>query len=398
MSSIRFQPRLGALGLFALLVLSGCGQDAPATQAVAKERPASDYLTVSEAPFGATPQGKAKLYTLKNANGMEVAITNWGGILVSWMAPDKQGRMADIALGFNDVETYVQGHPYFGATIGRYGNRIAKGQFSLGVDSYQLDVNDGSNHLHGGQEGFHNQLWEATPVKDSTSIGVKLVYRSPDGEMGYPGNLVAEVTYTLDNENQLQLDYRATTDKVTICNLTNHTYFNLAGEGRGDILSHELMMMADTFTPVDETLIPTGEMRPVMGTPFDFTEPFAIGARIDWDITQLERGGGYDHNWVLNHPRDGKMYLAATLWEPDSGRLLEVHTTEPGLQFYSGNFLDGSLVGKSGIPYAYRSGLCLETQHYPNSPNQPGWPSTVLEPGEVYESHTIYKMTVQTGR
>ncbi|MCB0638700.1 MAG: galactose mutarotase [Lewinella sp.] len=379
------------LALLALLIFSACQGPAPESSDDSAETPAA-ALSITKAAYGQTPDGPADLYTLRNANGMEVTITNYGGIIVSWMAPDKNGQMADIVLGYDELASYLEASPYFGAIIGRYGNRIGKGQFSIDGKEYQLPTNDGPNHLHGGDKGFDKVLWSASTSEDSDRVSLHLTYRSADGEQGYPGNLDATVTYSLDNANQLHMDYRATTDQPTIVNLTNHAYFNLAG--RGDILAHELMIKADTFTPVDETLIPTGEMRAVEGTPFNFQTPMPIGSRIHFDTKQLRHGKGYDHNFVLN--RDGAgMELVASVYEPESHRLLEILTVEPGLQFYSGNFLDGSNVGKGGIPYEFRTGFCLETQHYPDSPNHPEWPSTLLRPGETYETHTIYRVSVR---
>jgi len=346
---------------------------------------------IEKSVFGKLPDGQtADLYTLRNEKGMTVKITNFGGIIVSWTAPDKNGHYDDITLGCDSLSGYLKGTPYFGALIGRYGNRIAKGKFSLDDTEYTLATNNIGNHLHGGIRGFDKVLWTATPV-NGREPALKLRYGSPDGEEGYPGNLQVEVVYTLRKDNSLQIDYTATTDKKTVCNLTNHAYFNLAGAGKGDILGHELMLYADRFLPVDSTLIPTGELRPVTGTVFDFSQPVAIGARINEKTdAQIVAGGGYDHCWVLKDGDKG-LKLAAVLSEPVSGRKMEVYTTEPAIQFYSGNFLDGTVTGKGGIPYAHRTGLCLETERYPDSPNKPEFPTTALNPGETLRSTTVYK-------
>lgn len=329
--------------------------------------------------------------TITNKNGMMATITPYGGIIMSLLVPDKNGNLEDVVLGYDSAERYPRGNPYFGSLIGRYGNRIAKGKFVLEGKEYQLTVNNGANTLHGGPGGFHNVYWTMKEVSESTN---ELYYLSKDGEEGYPGNLKVKVTYTLTDDNELVIDYEATTDKTTIVNLTQHTYFNLAGAGNGTILDHSLYINADRFTPVDESLIPTGELAGVKGTPLDFTKATKIGDRINDDHIQMKNGKGYDHNWVLNRNGDG-LLLAAILSEPVSGRAMEVWTTQPGIQFYSGNFLNGSEVGKGGKKYEYRSALCLETQHFPDSPNQPAFPSTVLHPGEVYKHQTIYKFKIQ---
>lgn len=337
------------------------------------------------------------LYTLTNANGVEARVTNYGGIIVSLRVPDAQGQFDDIVLGYDALASYLDETPYFGAIIGRYGNRIGGAQFELDDSTYTLAANDGPNHLHGGVKGFDKVIWDAEPFEDERGTGLILTYTSPDGQEGYPGQLNATVTYLLTDENELIFDYEATTDKATPVNLTQHTYFNLAGDGSGDILDHQMMINADAFTPVDSTLIPTGELRPVEGTPFDFRQPTAIGARIDADNEQIRFGPGYDHNFVLNRADAlaASLTLAARVTEPRSGRVMEVFTTEPGIQFYSGNFLDGSLTGKGGVAYEHRTGFCLETQHFPDSPNKPGFPSTILRPGETYHSRTVYKFSVQ---
>jgi aldose 1-epimerase len=364
----------------------------------------SETPGVEKSTFGQLPDGRTvDVYRLTNANGITMRVINYGGIIVSLKTPDTQGNFEDIVLGFDSMKGYLsdayrQSNPYFGAIIGRYGNRIAGGEFTLDGTTYQLATNDGNNHLHGGDQGFNEVLWNAEPFNDEKGIGVILSYISPDGEEGYPGKLETEVTYTLTDADELDITYRATTTKPTPVNLTQHSYFNLDGEGSGSVLDHYLMINAEAFTPVDDTLIPTGEIRPVEGTPFDFTEPTPIGERIEQDNQQLTFGKGYDHNFVLKResPQSDELVLAARVWEPDSGRLLEVKTTEPGVQFYSGNFLDGSLTGKQGEPYGHRSGFALETQHFPNSPNQEGFPSTILRPGETYRSHTIYRFSAQS--
>ena len=352
---------------------------------------ASGSESIVRSPFGQTPDGKAvELYTLTNANGMEVAITTYGGIVVSLTAPDREDNYADVVLGFDDLDGYLAGHPYFGALVGRYGNRIAKGKFTLDGKEYTLATNNGENALHGGIVGFDKKVWRARGAVNRMGVSLALNLKSEDGEEGYPGNLEVKVVYTLTNDDELKIEYSAKTDKATPVNLTNHSYFNLAGQGTGDILGHELMINGDRFTPVDKGLIPTGELKPVEGTPFDFRRPTAIGARIEAEDEQLEFGGGYDHNFVLN-ASDDDLVLAASVYEPKTGRVMEVYTTEPGVQFYCGNFLDGSNVGKGGKVYNHRNGFCLETQHFPDSPNKPDFPSTILEPGEEYSTTTVYK-------
>lgn len=342
--------------------------------------------TVQVEEFGTLEDGTSvQLYTLTNENGMEVKITNYGGTVTSILAPDKDGNLENVVLGFDSLDKYLAGTPYFGAIIGRYGNRIGDATFTLNGETYELNANDGDNHLHGGNVGYDKVLWNAEVVGDNA---VEFTYLSEDGEEGYPGNLEISVIYTLTDDNELKIDYSATTDKATPVNLTNHSYFNLSGDPETLILDHELMIDADGYTPVDEGLIPTGEIAEVEGTPFDFTEAYEIGARID----QVE--GGYDHNWVLNESTEA-MPVVARLHDPQTGRLLEVLTTEPGLQFYSGNFLDGTLTGPDGSTFNKHSALCLETQHFPDSPNKANFPSTILEPGETYETSTIYKFSVR---
>ena len=349
---------------------------------------------ISKESFGTMPDGTAvDLYTLNNANGLEASITNYGGIVTSLKVPDRHGKVSDVVLGFDTFESYRGTHPYFGSLIGRYGNRIGKARFVLDGVEYSLAANNGENHLHGGFHGYDKVVWKAEIIEDDDDPSLRLEYLSKDMEEGYPGSLSVEVEYRLTNDNGLRIDYRATTDKKTVVNLTHHSYFNLKDAGASDILGHELMIAGDRFTPVDEGLVPTGEVRSVEGTPLDFRQPAAIGARIGQDDPQLKFGGGYDHNWVLNS-QDGSLALAGRVYEPTTGRSMEVYTTEPGLQFYSGNFLDGSQVGKSGLGYGHRSGFCLETQHFPDSPNKPDFPSTVLDPGAEYTQTTIYKFSI----
>lgn len=349
--------------------------------------------TVTKAPFGRLPDGTpVEIYTLKNANGMEARICTYGGIVVSLTAPDRNGRFADVVLGYDDLDGYVTNNPYFGCLVGRYGNRIAKGRFTLDGQTFTLAQNDGENHLHGGVKGFDKVVWKAREVKSELGPAVEFSYVSKDGEEGYPGTLTVKAVYTLTSDNALRLDFTATTDKPTVCNLTHHSYFNLAGEG--DILGHEVMIPADKFTPVDSGLITTGELKPVEGTPFDFRTPTAIGARINADDEQLKFGRGYDHNWVINKPM-GELGLHARVYEPKTGRVMEVFSTEPGLQFYSGNFLDGTITGKGGRVYAHRTGFCMEPQHYPDSPNKPDFPSVTLRPGQTYRNTIIYKFSVR---
>ncbi len=356
--------------------------------------PQGTHMVKKEA-FGTTRGGKpVNLYTLTNSHGLEVRVMTYGGIIVSLRVPDQRGRLDDVVLGYDKLDGYLDKTPYFGAIIGRYGNRIANGKFTLDGKEYTLAKNNGPNALHGGIKGFDKVVWQAEPFEKKQEAGLILRYNSPDGEEGYPGNLKATVTYTLTDQNELILDYQATTDKATPINLTNHTYFNLAGEGKGDILAHELTLNADHFTPVDKNLIPTGKIASVKGTPLDFTQATAIGARIGQQDEQLILGGGYDHNFVIN--RQGKgLALAARVVEPSSGRALEVSTTEPGVQFYTGNFLDGTITGKQGHVYKQRYGFCLETQHYPDSPNQPGFPSTILRPGQGYHTTTVFKFSAR---
>jgi len=351
-------------------------------------------MNTTKQPFGQTADGTAvDLYTLTNDTGCEAKITNYGGIVVALSVPDRAGEADDVVLGYDNLADYIKDSPYFGALVGRYGNRIAEGRFTLNGVEYTLARNEnGQNHLHGGDVGFDKAVWQAREVAGEGGPGLELTYVSDDGEEGYPGRLRVKVVYTLTGDSGLRIDYEAATDKDTVLNLSQHSYFNLRGAGSGDILGHEMQIHADRFTPVDANLIPTGELRPVAGTPMDFTQPMAIGARIEADYEQLALGGGYDHNWVLNSG-GGEPAPAARVREPDTGRVMEVLTTEPGIQFYAGNFLDGSHVGKGGKAYQHRWGLCLETQHFPDSPNHPEFPSAVLKPGETYRQTTVYRFS-----
>jgi aldose 1-epimerase len=347
---------------------------------------------ISRKPFGNTKEGTpVYLFTLRNEGGAEARISNYGGLVVSLKVPDKKGKMGDVTLGYDKLSDYIKDTPYFGALIGRYGNRIARGKFSLNGQQYTLATNNYPNALHGGVKGFDKVVWEPTIVASAQGPSLKLTYLSKDGEEGYPGNLSVTAVYTLTHDNALKLEFTATTDKDTVVNLTHHSYFNLAG--KGTVLNHVVMIPADKSTPVDSTLIPTGELQPVDGTPFDFRKPTAIGARIAQDNEQLKFGKGYDHNWVVNKPL-GQYGLMARVSEPTSGRVLEVFSDEPGLQFYSGNFLDGTLKGKGGWVYQFRNGFCMEPQHYPDSPNQPKFPPVVLRPGKTYKNTIIYRFSV----
>lgn len=344
--------------------------------------------------FKSTVQGKeTALYTLQNKKGMQVAITNYGGRIVSWLAPDKNGDFDDIVLGFDSIEGYLNANEvYFGALIGRYGNRIDGGEFSLNGQNFELATNNGPNHLHGGPGGFHNVVWDAEQLDGQHLV---LTYFSEDGEEGYPGNLKVKVHYILTDNNELKIDYTATTDKATPVNLTNHAFFNLGGAASGSINNHELMIDADQYTPVDSTLIPTGEIASVEGTPFDFTTPKPIGKDLGKEDKQLAYGKGYDHNFVLSNSSNGKLDRAAKVVDPESGRVMEIFTTEPGIQFYGGNFLNGSDTGKEGEPYKHRTAFCLEPQHFPDSPNQENFPSTILEPDSVYHSFSLYRLSTR---
>jgi aldose 1-epimerase len=370
----------------ALLAQAG---GAPASGGAAMTGP-----SVTRAPFGALPDGTAvEMFTLTNAGGLEVRAMTYGGIIVSLKTNDRAGKLADIVLGYDDLDGYVKKNPFFGTIVGRYGNRIAKGRFTIDGKTYTLATNNGPNHLHGGVRGFDKVVWKAEPFQKADAAGVVFSHTSPDGNEGYPGTLTARVTYTLTNKDELRVDYHATTDKPTHVNLTQHTYFNLAGDGTRDILGHELTIAADRFTPVDATLIPSGELAPVEGTPFDFRKPMAIGARLNADHEQIRNGKGYDHNFVLNRTGSGPV-PAVHVVEPTTGRTLHVSTTEPGVQFYTGNFLDGSIKGKAGHVYKQRYGFCLETQHFPDTPNKPQFPSTLLRPGQEYRSTTVFAFGV----
>lgn len=359
-----------------LITAAGCSSGANSEQ---------NHEVITE-EFGTMNDGRSvQLFTLANANGMEISITNYGGIVTSVKVPDKKGNIENVVLGFDDLEKYKAGHPFFGAIAGRYANRIANGRFELNGEVYELATNNGENHLHGGVEGFDKKLWNAETNEEENSV--TLSYLSPDGEEGYPGNLDVDVTYTLTDDNELRIDYHATTNKSTVVNLTNHSYFNLSGDPSRGIRDHLLKINADKYTPVDEGLIPTGELRPVEGTPFDFTEPEYVGARID------SIPPGYDHNYVLNNPDSGLRKIAMVKHE-ESGRIMDVFTDQPGVQLYTGNFLDGSLSDRRGNPIEKYAALCLETQHFPDSPNKPNFPSAVLHPDETYETTTIYQFKV----
>lgn len=391
------------------LLLAGCSpaSDPDATRAGEKEtaeteapsppaeaKPLLMETSISKADFGVTANGdKAMLFTLRNKAGMVAKITNYGGIVVSLTAPDREGNFEDVVLGYDSLAEYENESPYFGALIGRYGNRIGKGQFELDGLVHQLATNNGPNHLHGGDRGFDKVVWHAEMEEGENGPGLLLSYTSADGEEGYPGTLHAVVRYTLSHDNELAITYEAETDSPTPVNLTHHGYFNLGGNAKRDILAHHLEIPAEHFTPVDETLIPTGEYRPVEGTPFDFRTAKPIGHDIGTDDEQIRFGLGYDHNWVIDQTADGAWRHMATLSDPESGRIMTIHSNEPGLQFYSGNFLDGSLTGK-GVVYQHHYGLCLETQHFPDGPNKPEFPNTILRPGERYETKTTYAFSV----
>lgn len=373
---------------------SGTKTDNNSADSMSTKQDSLSQGQISDAKFDTTIDGKqVKLYHLKGKGNIQVAITNYGAKIVSLLAPDKQGQLADVELGYDNAAQYVSTKErYYGGIVGRYGNRIAKGKFKVDGKEYTLATNNGVNHLHGGKVGFNDVVWDAEQPNDHT---LKLHYVSKDGEEGYPGNLDITLTYELTDSNEVKIDYKATTDKATVVNLTNHSFFNLHGAGNGDINDHIMYINADKFTPVDSTLIPTGKLQAVKGTPMDFTTATKIGERVDADFEQLKFGKGYDHNYVLN--KKGKeLSLAATVEEPSSGRTLEVWTTEPGVQFYGGNFLDGTDKGKEGKSYVHRGAFCLETQHFPDSPNQPTFPSVVLKPGETYTSTCVYKFGVKS--
>jgi aldose 1-epimerase len=374
-------------------VAVGCGRVHSGTPP-APPTPPRPPAEISRAAFGTTSEGHAvETFTLRNASGIEMRVVSLGGIITHLKTPDRAGAMADIVLGFDAIDGYLKEHPYFGAIIGRYGNRIGKARFAIDGTAYTLAANNGPNHLHGGVKGFDKVVWKAEPSASPEGQRITFTRTSVDGEEGYPGNLTVKVTYTLNDRNELVIDYEAATDKPTHVNLTHHSYFNLAGHNSGDILGHELSIDAERYTPVDDTLIPTGELAPVAGTPFDFRQPTVIGSRINQGGSeQLTFGKGYDHNWAVN---GSGFRRVARVHEPKTGRTLEVATTEPGLQFYSGNFLDGTVKGKEGAVYNHRSGFCLETQHFPDTPNKPAFPTTLLKPGETYRTRTVYTFGVQ---
>ncbi len=362
----------------ATLLLSNCGT-----------------VKVSKAPFGKTSGGKpVAIYTLTNPGGMEAKITNYGGIVTQLHVPDRNGQLGDVVLGYDKLSSYIKASPYFGCIAGRYANRIAKGRFSIEGTEYQLATNNGENHLHGGKVGLDKRVWNAKEVRGIGRAGIELSYLSPDGEEGYPGNLDCKVTYWLSVQNELEIQYEATTDKATHLNLTHHSYFNLAGAGSGDILNHEVELFADKFVPTDAGNIPLGKLDSVKGTPFDFLSPHTIGERIGQKDQQLSVGKGYDHNWVINSTGKG-LELAARVTEAKSGRVMEVLTDQPGIQFYTGNFLDGSNVGKDGKIYQHRNAFCLETQKFPDSPNNPSYPSSLLEPGQTYKHMCVYRFSTK---
>ncbi len=352
--------------------------------------------SISKSAYGTTRDGQAvDEYTLTNSNGVEAKIITFGGIITSLRVPDRNSILADVVLGFSKFSDYETKNPYFGALIGRYGNRIGNANFTLDGTKYSLAVNDGPNTLHGGVKGFDKQIWAAKEANIADGVGLELSYLSPDGEEGYPGNLSVKVTYTLTNDNAIQIDYSATTDKTTVVNLTNHSYFNLAGNGTGAIYDHIVQINAERYTPVNDKLIPTGELAPVAGTPFDFRSPRVISGGLRSGHQQMVYGRGYDHNFVLNRQTDSGLEMAARIYDPASGRAVEVWTTEPAMQFYTGNFVDGTLVGSSGGTYRQGDGLCLETQHFPDSPNQADFPTTSLKPGDTYKTTTVYQFTTE---
>lgn len=377
-----------AVGVTASLLAgcSSCGKS--------KDKCAGSGQEPGKVSFGTADGKPVELYTLKNSKGAEAKITTYGGIITSLKVPDRSGNLDDVVLGYDTLEGYLinKGNPYFGALIGRYGNRIGGAKFTLDGQTFKLPANNGPNTLHGGRKGFDKVVWTAKPISSSK---LELTYVSKDGEEGFPGTLSITAVYTLTDDNEIRVDFSGTTDKPTVCNLTQHTYFNLRGQGNGDILAHELQINSDKTTPVDKELITTGEFASVEGTPFDFRKATAIGARIDNPDTVLQYGPGYDHNWVIKQAKPGELTLQATVFEPTTGRVLEVLSTEPGLQFYAGNFLDGTITGKAGKVYPRRSGFCLEPQHYPDSPNKPQFPSTTLRPGQVYHNTIIYKFSVK---
>jgi len=382
--------------LLSSILFLGCAEQKAQDTQNASSMESKQMTSIKKSSFGETPDGPVDLFTLKNSQGMIVEITNYGGIITSILAPDRNGKFENVTLGFDNLASYLGGHPFFGALVGRYGNRISKAKFNIDGQEYLLAANNNGNHLHGGKRGFDKYIWSAQIVEQKNGQALELKHHSDDMDEGYPGNLDVTVIYSLDAENQLTIDYTATTDKKTVCNLTNHAYFNLAGQGNGNIENHMLMINADQYTPVDDGLIPTGEIAPVDGTPFDFRKPKKIGAEIDADHPQIKIGGGYDHNFVLKHEAgQGAMQLAATAYEPTSGRIMETFTTEPGVQFYTANFLSGDLKSSDGKTYGKRGAFCLETQHFPDSPNQPAFPSVIVSPGQKYHTTTAYKFTTR---
>jgi aldose 1-epimerase len=373
------------------VTLAGVAASSDCDSGCAADAALSMPCNITQACFGKMPDGTViNIYTLRNLDGIEARICNYGGIIVSLKAPDRNGHLGDVVLGFDDLDNYVTNNPYFGALIGRYGNRIARGTFTLDGHTYHLPINNDPNTLHGGPKGFDKVVWHPEVIQTENGPALEMTYLSRDGEEGFPGNLKVKAVYSLTQDNGLRLDYTATTDKDTVVNLTQHSYFNLGGED--NVLGYKVWIDADKFTPVDETLIPTGELKPVAGTPFDFRQPTLIGARINQDDPQLKYGLGYDHNYVLNHPA-GQLDVVARVTDPNSGRVLEVLTTEPGLQFYSGNHLDGPISGKGGRVYNFRGAFCMEAQHFPDSPNQSQFPSTALRPGKVYHNTIIFRLS-----
>ncbi|MBO0877866.1 MAG: galactose mutarotase [Pseudonocardia sp.] len=388
------------IAIAAVAVLAACGgggTSAPATTSASAAPPASQAPNVTSEPFGQADGTPVSRYTLSNGRGMTVRILNYGGTIQSLEVPDRRGHVDNVVLGFSTLDGYLNiakgsSNPYFGALVGRYANRIAKGTFTLNGTAYHLPVNNHGNSLHGGTAGFDQKVWQATPQHDANTAGLRLQYVSPSGEMGYPGTLTATVVYTLDQNNRLTIDYQATTDAPTVLNLTNHSYWNLAGESALNIYDQKLTLNADRYTPTDSTQIPTGQILPVKGTPMDFTTPTAVGARITTNDQQLMTGQGYDLNWVINRNDDTSLVQAAKVEDPSSGRTLTVFTTQPGIQFYSGNFLDGTIVGTGGHAYRQGAGLALETQHFPDSPNHPDFPTTTLNPGQTYHQTTALQL------
>lgn len=378
-----------------LSMLVACKQGAPEQAATPAVPPPAEkkVATVARAPYGTMPDGtQVEQFTLTNAKGMQLRAISYGGIVTHLLAPDRDGKLGDVVLGYDSLEGYLKDTAHHGAIVGRYANRIGKAQFKLDGRTYKLAANDGPNTLHGGVKGFDHYVWNAQPFDKPGEVGIVFTHTSPDGDEGFPGALSVRVTYTLTDANEFDVEYTATTDKPTVVNLTQHSYFNLAGEGSGDVLGHELQINAERYTPVDATLIPIGELASVEGTPLDFRTRTAIGTRIESDHPQMKLGHGYDHNFVVDRSNDGDLTLAARVEEPKTGRVLEVHTTEPGMQLYTGNFLDGT-PGKSGHAYQRRHAFCLETQHFPDSPNKPAFPSTTLQPGEEFHSHTVYRFS-----